>query len=436
MARIVIVQGGQYGSEAKGMVAAALTERRNIDICVRTGAVNAGHTVYYKGAPYKMQQLPTGWVRPGTQLVLGAGAYIDPDILDREITMVNAAIADGTDVRSRLTVDVNAGLHEPIHAMRSAASGRHHAIGATGKGCSESIIDRIRGRGKPEPHLFAQWLDRYQDLCPGIHLGDTARKLNRAYDEGAQILLEGTQGTELDLYYGPYPYTTHKQCLAGQWPVEAGLSPGLDYEIIMCVRTYPIRVAGNSGPLPNEISWVELARSINYKLDKLGKDAIVLEKSLIAWQHAIEDVKLHAHYPVPGRFDPEQVQGVDRVTYQTYLSEVHRDAWEQLDQETRTELARLFEFTTVTHKLRRIGMMDLPQLKRAVMLNRPSWLCLTFLNYQFPELWGATVVESRPAYDYILALEDDLAVQIGAFTTGPESTHFLDRYAMADAVGQ
>src|SRR3990167_6977192 len=86
---ITIVQGGQWGSEAKGAITGYLCQTEAIDICIRTGAVNAGHTVIYDGSPVKMQQLPVGWVNPNTQLVIGAGAMVHPEILAHECELVS-----------------------------------------------------------------------------------------------------------------------------------------------------------------------------------------------------------------------------------------------------------------------------------------------------------------------------------------------------------
>ena len=134
---ITIVQGGQWGSEAKGAVTALVALEHRAPIVVRTGATNAGHTVIYKGRPVKMQQLPVGWVNPNATLILGAGTLIDPAILAREVQEV--ARLTGEDVTERLLIDRHAGLHLPVHAELSAASGRHVNMGATGKGCSEEI---------------------------------------------------------------------------------------------------------------------------------------------------------------------------------------------------------------------------------------------------------------------------------------------------------
>lgn len=404
---ILIVQGAQWGSEAKGMVAAALCERRNVRFAVRTGTVNAGHTVYKDGKRYVMQQLPTGWINPGTDLVIGPGAYVNPPILEHELNMVREAGYKGL-----VYVDNRAGLHLPEHTERAGASGRHYSIGATGKGCSEAILDRIRLRGKGGM-LFKDWCNEHHppDRISNIIFADTARILNVAYDTFDQILLEGTQGTLLDLYLGPYPYTTHKQCTAAQWVTEAGLSPALDYEVVLVARTYPIRVAGNSGPMPQEIDWPTLATEINGKLRTAGKAPMINELAIGAFETA------QNNFPI------QRYAGLHE-----WLSESNRDAWNQLTEAQRLELAKLFEFTTVTKKLRRVSRLDIESLKYSVMVNRPSYIVMTFMNYEFPESWGKSELDAGDAKnfcDYTMNILKQTGARVAACTTGPESKHWI-----------
>lgn len=398
---IIIVSGAQYGSESKGSVAAALCERRKVDYAVRTGAVNAGHSVYYRGKKYVNQQLPTGWVANST-LVIGPGALIHPEIFLTEVTMVREAGFTGD-----ILVDRRAGVHLGHHSLEGQSSDKHYRIGATGKGCSFALVDRVQRN--PESKLFRDVVLR-PELPLGWEWADTVQVLNNAYDNGEQILLEGTQGTLLDLYLGPYPYTTHKQCTAAQWVVEAGLSPSLDYEIVLVARTYPIRVAGNSGPMPQEINWPQLTREINQKLTSAGKDWLVDE-------FAVEEF-LRAKNSFPeSRYKDHNV----------WLSESNRDALNSCTPGTRAELAKLWEFTTVTKKLRRVARLDIDSLKYSVMVNRPAWLAVTFLNYEFPEIWGSeSALPGYAAHEYLLGLENDTGVPVRAFTTGPESRHFID----------
>lgn len=435
---IIIVQGGQWGSEGKGQVAAKLCIERNMDYAVRTGGVNAGHTVHYDGKVYKMQQLPTGWVNSKTKLVVGAGAYINPAILKKEIGEIIKTGRTETN-SARLMIDSRAGIHLEKHAERSAKANRHHLIGATGKGCSEAIVDKIQGRGTSRGILFKDWLggqgwDQGRDSLP-FHLCDTELILNEAYDQGEGILLEGTQGQMLDLHLGPYPYTTHKQVGPANWLSETGLSPNLKYEIVMVVRTYPIRVAGNSGPMPGEMDWVELANKMNKRLASLSKEPIIEDWMLALWKTECDMVAASGTLSLPTNnegdcdYNFHQWSQVMRKDYQEVVSEFHRMVFDRLDRYsfgTTKKLRAVFEFTTVTGKLRRIAEMNIPALRDSIRQVRPNYIVLTFLNYIFPELWGATEIPPlHAAWEYIFNLQQQLAMGIKYVTTGPGLEHVI-----------
>lgn len=410
---ILIVQGGQFGSEAKGAIAAYLCENDKVDFCVRTGATNAGHTVFYKGQPYKMQQIGVGWINPDTQLVVGAGALIDPEILHREVAMINAAT--GKDVRKRLFIDRRAGLHLPVHMEASKASGRHHSIGATGKGCSEALVARIKGRGKGAM--------RFEEVeaASGYQVVDTEFMLNNAYDQGAKIQLEGTQGQLLDLYLGPYPYTTHKQTGTAQWLLECGLSPSLPHETIMVVRTFPIRVAGNSGPMRNETSWLIIGGEINAKRSAQGLTPIVQPQSLDAWTMALEVSAEAYKWPTgKGPHDQHRFTAQERIDFKETLSECNALAWKSLAPATADDLAKLFELTTVTKKLRRIARFDTLDFQRALRQVRPKYLALTFANYLDTANWYQ--VPDPPIESGSM-----IGVPTAIVSYGPESHHVVDR---------
>lgn len=419
---ITIVQGAQYGSEAKGAIAGYLCEKEGVDVAVRTGATNAGHTVYYKGKPYKMQQLPVGWVNPDVKLVLGAGTLIDPEILDREVAMVNEAMPE-QNVRDRLWIDYHAGLHLAQHAVRSRESGRHERIGATGKGCSEALIDRIRGRGEGAA-TFEQ-----TGYSSGYHTLDTASALNHWYDQGQKILLEGTQGTMLDINLGPYPYTTHKPTGAAQWLMECGLSPALPLDIVLVVRTFPIRVAGNSGPLPLEMSWTQLAYQINAKRSKLGFDPIVSQEDLNTFEEA---VRLSASsYSVPTWSDGLDMHSWSsriRLEYAEAASRLHQTAFKICGPEVTERLGKLFERTTVTNKLRRIANLETQTLVKSGYLNRPHRVAVTFMNYLFPQYWFQPPPRFDPNVEQISSgISDILGAPVTLESFGPESSHVVAR---------
>lgn len=425
---IIVVQGGQYGSEAKGAIAAYICENEGVDIAVRTGATNAGHTIIHEQlegtkeiyTTCKMQQLPVGWVNPDTELILGAGSLIDPLILARECDMVSDLT--GHDVRERLYIDFRAGVHLKHHQDRSAASGRHHKIGATGKGSSEALIDKIRGRG--EGYLtFGK--SQYSD---GYHVGDTAYHLNANFDNGKKILLEGTQGTLLDLHLGPYPYTTHKQTLPAVWMAECGLSPSLPTDIVMVIRTFPIRVAGNSGPMPKETDWVSIAHGINMRRDQYDLGPIVQPSTLGKFESIMRNLDSTASMLVPpGMTSLAQHKWPNREQWQEGLSELNKYGLEQLkdeDPEAFVDICNLFEMTTVTKKLRRVADLSTNDLALAAMLCRPHRLAVTFMNYVFPENWSVIPPKLTSEYvNYLSKISQTCSAPVDLISWGPSSHH-------------
>lgn len=441
---IIIVQGAQFGSEAKGAVAARLCELRNVTHVVRTGTVNAGHTVHYAGQQYKMQQLPTGWVAPMTPLLfIGPGAYIHPEILAREIDWIETALGE----KPSIFVDYRCGLHLPIHTERSTESGRHHAMGATGKGCSEAVIDKIKRRGDyGGVRLFRDWMDtvwaelqrgsgpHWSNALRRIEFVDVARNLNLAYDEGFQILIEGTQGTLLDLHLGDYPYTTHKQTQCGNWMAEAGLSPSLPTEICLVARTFPIRVAGNSGPMGNEISWSDLAYRINSRLREFGLPPRVPESALLEFDKACEQAAKSfplERTPAYSDYMIESWPQEQREQFTEFVSELHKRALELLPGIVAQDLRRLFEMTTVTNKLRRVGELDIDALKMSIQLNRPAYLAFTFVNYLFPETWDQDWQQMdqfsrNDVLDWIIQMEYVLQTPIKLISTGAATNRVLE----------
>lgn len=411
--KIIVVVGGQYGSESKGLVVGSLARERYADICIRTGSVNAGHTVMYKGKPYVNQLIPVGWVQETADLVIGAGAYVEQEALDREATMITEAT--GQDVRERLFIDFRCGLHGKDHAKRE--SGLHERMGSTGKGCSEAIKDKM-DRGF-DYQLFAQ-----TEGAKGYKIVDTVKMLNDAYDSGSQLLIEGTQGALLDLHMGHFPYVTSRQTQAAAWISECGLSPSLEYEVVLVCRTIPIRVAGNSGYMgTNEYSWPELARTLNAKCVKWGLEPIVDDGAIQEFVEMEASIAKTWRIPNPpfNKWPTEY-----RVKYSEQLVNIHRKVLSQLSEATVAELKKFFEITTVTKKLRRIAELDIPELKHAIQLNRPQYIVLNFLNYLFPtcrSCENASDLVDCPEWQdiatYIKNLEDQVGVPVRYVNTNP-----------------
>jgi adenylosuccinate synthase len=408
---IRIVVGGAYGSEAKGQAIETFAKEGKMDVCVRTGALNAGHTVYYKNKPYAMQTVPAGWCGgEEIALVIGRGAFIEEATLKREIAMVKEAL--GVSALS-LFIDPMAGTHGDSH--KEAESTLHGRMGSTGKGCMAASIDKMKREFGYKN--FGDTAYAKENNGREFVLCDTVKLLNDLYDDGQQIVLEGTQGTLLDLFHGDYPYVTARSTIAANWLMEAGLAPTLNIKTTMVVRTFPIRVAGNSGPLPDEVGWAELAR-------ELGLENVGLQESDVS---AFEDAEGKLAQDWGFSCLPHKMVGEERVNRSIELSHFHSEVLKMLPEDVVTRLKSFFEITTVTKKLRRISRLSLPELQRAALLNRPTGIFLTFLNYYVPATKGMTdwddmrrslsMTEYNQVISLIKAIEDETKAPVNYIGT-------------------
>jgi adenylosuccinate synthase len=251
--KVVAVIGAQFGSEGKGVVVHHLATTQDFEFHVRTGGPNAGHSFVHEGKHITVQSVPVGAVDPNAHLVLGAGAVINPRILEREILMLEE---HGYPVRERLFIDANATVLTPEdeEAEGHTAGELHQRIGSTGEGVGSARLKRIR-RDASKMSIVQQDLDLFNRL--GM-VCDTAGLLSTA----ESILLEGTQGSGLSMVHGPWPFVTSHDTNAAQLCADAGVSPRRLEEVVLVARTMPIRVAGNSGPLQGEVSWKDLSERL------------------------------------------------------------------------------------------------------------------------------------------------------------------------------
>lgn len=239
---VTVIVGGQYGSEGKGKVAHFLAREMEASVAIRCGGPNSGHTVIDpNGNPIIFQQLPTASILPDVICVLCAGTYIDLDILKREIEFT------GIDSK-RLYIDPNAVMITPEIREAEQNSGLRNAIGSTGSGTGEAVISRIK---RDRNIIFAKDIP---ELDPFIE--PTSMFLRSQLNDQKRIIIEGTQGFGLSVLHSPhYPYVTSRDTTAAAFVSEAGLSPLDVDDVVLTIRAFPIRVAGNSGPLDNEIDW-------------------------------------------------------------------------------------------------------------------------------------------------------------------------------------
>jgi len=278
----LVLVGAQWGDEGKGKATDLLGG--SVDYVVRyQGGNNAGHTVVIGDQKYALHLLPSGILSPGCVPVIGNGVVIDPAVLFAEL--------DGLDQRgvdtSRLLISANAHLITPYHRTMDKVSERFlgkNRIGTTGRGIGPTYADKINRIGVRVQDLFDPSIllqkvegalrDRNQMLVKVYnrralsaeavveeYLGyaerlrpmvvDTSLVVNKALDEGKVVLLEGGQGTLLDVDHGTYPFVTSSNPTTGGACTGSGIGPTRITRTIGILKAYATRVG--AGPFPTEL---------------------------------------------------------------------------------------------------------------------------------------------------------------------------------------
>jgi adenylosuccinate synthase len=258
--KLTVLVGGQYGSEGKGAIAKHVAFDYNVH--VRVGSPNAGHTIYWSGEKHVMQSIPCGWINPAAQIVIGRGALLNMKQFMKELVHI---LTYYPDFLGRLYIDPEAGiLSEKFHEQEGGTEGEmHRRIGSTGEGVGPARVARINR----DPLEFKQFKDVAAEY--GLEMcmvENTPKLLAQWQDGGDNILIEGTQGSALSLLHSHWPYCTSIDTNAAGIISEVGIAPSRVTDVLMVVRTYPIRVAGNSGYMKNEISWEELNKRMGVEI--------------------------------------------------------------------------------------------------------------------------------------------------------------------------
>jgi adenylosuccinate synthase len=278
----VVLLGAQWGDEGKGKATDLLGDR--VDYVVRyQGGNNAGHTVVIGDQKYALHLLPSGILSPNVVPVIGNGVVIDPAVLLEEIKGLNERGIN----TSKLKISTNAHLITPYHRTIDKVSERFlgkSKIGTTGRGIGPAYADKINRIGIRVQDLFDQSIliqkieaalhDKNQILVKvfnrkGItvdeviseYLGyaeilkpyvtDTSLLLDQALQQGKVVLLEGSQGTLLDVDHGTYPFVTSSNPTAGGALTGSGIGPTKITRVIGILKAYTTRVG--SGPFPTEL---------------------------------------------------------------------------------------------------------------------------------------------------------------------------------------
>lgn len=261
--------GASY--EGKGAIAAKIAHE--FPVHVRVGAANAGHTVYTQDAhpdeesPTKhvLQQIPcAAYTNPGARLFIGPGAQISGPILLEEIER-NAEWREAMDLGvAQIYIDPRAHVICDHHIQREVETDLGERIGSTSTKAKEGIGVAQAARVMRERDTLT--MDHHPDLI--MQLNTRARVKVQPVDElidrfasQGKVLLEGTQGTGLSLTTGAYPYCTSRNTTASGLAADCGVGPGMIERVVVVARTFPIRVAGTSGPFyddSEETTWHDL----------------------------------------------------------------------------------------------------------------------------------------------------------------------------------
>jgi adenylosuccinate synthase len=278
----IVLVGAQWGDEGKGKATDLLGG--DVDYVVRyQGGNNAGHTVVIGDKSYALHLLPSGILTPGVIPVIGNGVVIDPGVMLQEIDGLQARGVD----TGKLLISADAHLIMPHHRALDKVTERFLGkarIGTTGRGIGPAYGDKIARMGvrvqdlfdpgilaqkielslreknqvltkvyNRRPILVAPIVEEYltygERLKPFI--ADTSLVLNQALDEGKVVLLEGAQGTLLDIDHGTYPFVTSSSPTAGGACAGSGVGPTKVTKVIGILKAYTTRVG--AGPFPTEL---------------------------------------------------------------------------------------------------------------------------------------------------------------------------------------
>ncbi|HEY8726190.1 MAG TPA: adenylosuccinate synthase [Gaiellaceae bacterium] len=283
-----VIVGAQWGDEGKGKIVDLLALDSDL-VCRYQGGPNAGHTIVVDGETFKIRQIPSGVLR-GKICVIGAGCVVDPEVFLAE---VDELASRGVSTEA-VHLSGEAHLIMPWHVAIDQASERRLGklqIGTTRRGIGPCYADKaarlgIRVQDLLEPKILRQkievalaeknvWLERVYGVPPldleetaaqlesfaqriRPYVSDTSLLVDRALREGREVLLEGAQGTLLDLDHGTYPFVTSSNTVAGNAATGIGIGPNRIDRVIGIAKAYVTRVG--EGPFPTEIEGPDQER--------------------------------------------------------------------------------------------------------------------------------------------------------------------------------
>jgi adenylosuccinate synthase len=284
-----VIVGAQWGDEGKGKIVDLLAHASDV-VCRYQGGPNAGHTIVRDGETFKLHHVPSGILCEGKLCVIGAGCVVDPGLLVRELDELEGRGIATDGVR----LSGNAHLIMPWHVAIDSVSERRLGklqIGTTRRGIGPAYADKaarlgIRVQDILDPKILRQKFEtalaeknrvlervygadplEIEELAEGMegyavrlrpYVADTSLLVERALSAGQSVLLEGAQGTLLDLDHGTYPFVTSSNPTAGAAATGIGIGPTRIDQVVGVAKAYVTRVG--EGPFPTEIEGAAQAR--------------------------------------------------------------------------------------------------------------------------------------------------------------------------------
>lgn len=297
MSQIHVVTGAMFGSEGKGHVTAQLLSHPHHchdtrpALNIRVAGPNAGHTVIDPtGVAYPLRTIPVGAaINHNATLYLAPGSEIELEVLVHEIELLRK----GGHPVNKLIISGETTILEQKHKNTETDLDIHAKLGSTGKGIGAARADRIM-------RSATRFIDHPEAMATANKYGAIVLNATEALrftsewveNPEATIVIEGTQGYGLGLHAGHYPQCTSSDARAIDFLAMAGISPWADginhLSVWLVARVYPIRVAGNSGPLKGETSWADLGlpeekTTVTHKIRRVGEwDADLIRHAAIA----------------------------------------------------------------------------------------------------------------------------------------------------------
>ncbi|MBL3519657.1 adenylosuccinate synthase [Aliarcobacter lanthieri] len=304
-----VIVGIQWGDEGKGKIVDMLAQKYDM-VCRSQGGHNAGHTIWVDGVRYALQLIPSGILNPKAINIIGNGVVVSPESILKEMSQFDS-------LEGRIYISDKAHLNLQFHALIDQAKERlkgDRAIGTTGKGIGPTYAEKISRSGfrvgellnptklcddildyfaqnkeifdvlemkTPKKDELLKEIEEYSaKLKP--YITNTTNMVWKALEENKRVLLEGAQGTLLDIDHGTYPYVTSSSTVSAGACTGLGLNPKDIGEVIGIVKAYCTRV-GN-GPFPTEDFTQD-----GIKLGEIGKEfgTITGRKRRCGWFDAV-----------------------------------------------------------------------------------------------------------------------------------------------------